>query len=551
MAFKITKNTLKKVLVMYLIANLGFGLQLAYSTPAAISRTLYDEVKISVKEYGFLFTVYALPNTCMVIIGGILIDIIGTAKISVIFCGIATLASILTASYVNYPVMAIGRFFLGMGGETLLACATTMIPIFYKESEVPMCMGFLLSVFYWGNLASLVVLPAINKSMGLNAALWFVAIMFMIVFICNLLLIKFKKNLQWETTSPTTTAEADEEGEMVKSEKELISRESSGGDMVYMEQDLEKHEQDDEDDEVDGAGADNDSDGNDGIVLRNMKNESEESAIHSNIKVKPSFSSEFVFKLKEIINMSKHLPKRFWLLALICFFGYATMFGLAVIGTDVLKEKFDYSEQKAGLVMASEAVANGILPMFTGLLMTKVRGRKIQIMIFASFLLGLGTLLLNVTDANPLPWIIMCGAGFSFLNTALMSCVPLIVERSIVGTGYGIVVTAYNFNVGIFPPVLDSIKHSTGSYTIPLAILSASSLISIILLIWLKIMDTKLPVSQSIDSPYSGLEHHPDDDFSPLKEPFDQTPQSSTTEVTMITSLDDEEDEQPNQSILI
>ncbi|KAF2073681.1 hypothetical protein CYY_004998 [Polysphondylium violaceum] len=543
MTFKITKNTLKKVLVMYLIANLGFGLQLAYSTPVAISRTLFEEVHISVKQYGFLFTFYSLPNVFMVIVGGILIDIIGTAKISVIFCGIATLASILTASYVHYGVMVVGRFFLGMGGETLLACATTMVPLFYSPEEVPMCMGLLFSIFYWGNLAALVILPAINKGVGLDASLWFVAVVFMIVFICNLLLIKFKKNLQWETTATTATTDDNNNNGIEMNKVELISRESSGGDIMYMEQDLEKHEQVEEDDEVDGAGAEQ-------IAI---DSNSEDSAIHTNFKnVKPSFVSEFVFKFKEIITMTKQLPMRFWLLAVICFFGYATMFGLAIIGTDVLEEKFGYSEQTAGLVMASEAIVNGILPMFTGLLMTKVRGRKIKIMILASFLLGMGTLLLNITDANPLPWIIMCGAGFSLLNTTLMSCVPLMVEMSIVGTGYGIVVTAYNFNVVIFPPILDSIKHSTGSYAIPLAILSVSSLVSIGLLIWLKVIDGKLPVSQSLDSPYSGLQSHPDDDFSPLKENFDiqSTPQSTTTEVTMITSLDDEEEE-PNQSILI
>eukprot|EP01132_Coremiostelium_polycephalum_P004045 gene4045-5063_t len=435
MKFKITKDTLKKSLVMFLIANLGYGLQLAYSAPVALSRTFYDEIGISETQYGFLFTFYSLPNLFMIIIGGILIDIIGTNKVSTIFCGIACFSTILTVlSIPHFEIIIIGRFFLGMGGETLLACATTMIPLWYASNEVPICMGFLASWFYWGNLTALVVLPAINKSLGFKAAI---------------------DHLRWSNQNQETSKLN------VQQNENLLNQEESSNSQVDLEN-------------------------------QNQKN------YHTMSKMQ-----EFKIKLKQIYEMSKKLSARFWLLSVICFIGFYTMFGLAIIGTDVLQNKFGYSEQKSAMIMASEAIINGILPLGTGWVITNIRGRKIQIMILACALLGLGTFFLNVTDVFPLPWIILCGIGFALLNTTLMSCVPLLVEFSIVGTAYGIICTAYNLNIFLFPPILDKIKQSRGNYKIPLALLTGCSVIAIILLIVLKIMDQKVPLSQSLDSPYS------------------------------------------------
>eukprot|EP01133_Synstelium_polycarpum_P007858 gene7858-9223_t len=468
---------------MFLIANLGFGLQLAYSAPVALSKTLYEKLGISEEKYGFFFTVYSLPNLFMILIGGVLIDILGTGIISVIFCGIAAFSSILTAVAVpHFDIMLMGRFLLGMGGETLLACATTMIPLFYSPSEVPLCMGFLASWFYWGNLTALLVLPEINKIWGLNAALWFVAAVFILEFILNLLLIHYRDRLRWTDQNELKTVGS---STMLKS--------VSSGSMGMADEEREFEEQQDESPTISVNGDDD---------------------IHKNM----TKWEEFIDKLSQVKYMLRKLSGRFWLLSVICFVSFYSMFGLAIIGTDVLETKFGYDEQKAAMIMASEAIINGIMPMFTGLLILRVRGRKIQIMIVACALLALGTLLLNITDVYPLPWIILCGMGFAMLNTTLMSCVPLMVEMSIVGTAYGIICTSYNLNIFLFPPILDTIKHRTGSYKIPLAILTFSALLAIVLLVILKMMDMKVPLSESLDSPYSTAGQDPIPDHESLKE---------------------------------
>ncbi|KAN0003070.1 hypothetical protein ACTFIZ_009234 [Dictyostelium cf. discoideum] len=550
------KNRLKKCLVIFLIGNLGLCVQFAYSAPPALAESFLHDIGISESQFGLLFTIYSAPNLYMVLLGGILIDIIGPNKISTIFCGVAVISTIISASSLSsYKGLLIGRFILGSGGEMLLSCAATMVPMWFKPKEIPLAMGALYSIIYWGNLASLLVLPRVRSSFGLEAAFWFIVGVFIFGFILNSLLIKFGKRLKWDTNTNTNTISSSSSSSS-SSELKLKLTNTISEDIIN-----ENHG-------GGGSGGDNSNDGSSGISTPNyiiripslttsddMESEfndigvdiesSSDSSACSNgdsspriinnidkvstssvssdqesdhhhhhhhddednnnnnniieIKNKSSFK-EFLDRVIEIKDQSKKLSKRFWLLSLICFFGYLTMFGFAIIGTDVLKVKFGYDEKKAANYMAAEAIVNSILPIFTGWFIINLRGRKIQIMAFASFLLGMGVLLLNVTNVNPLPWIIMCGVGFSFLNTTLMSCVPLLVDMSIVGTAYGIVTTAYNINIMAFPPLLDYVKQSTGSYTISLAILSMSSLVTILLLALLKYWDLQVPLSQSLDS---------------------------------------------------
>ncbi|GAM27850.1 hypothetical protein SAMD00019534_110260 [Acytostelium subglobosum LB1] len=463
---KISKNTLKKCLVMFLIANLGYGLQLAYSTPVALSRSYYDILHISDVQYGYLFSIYSLPNLFMIILGGVLIDIMGTGFVSVIFCGVSMLSSVLTALVLpNYGGILAGRFLLGMGGETLLACASTMIPLFYAPSEVPICVGFLACWFYWGNLTALLLLPVIESSFGFKIAIWFVAIVFIVEFGLNLLLVKYREKLRW-------TDQIDRTSSMV-----ALTKINSVNSMNTEEKDVDE--------------------GSPAISVISA----EEMTGHT--PEPTSKVGEFLTKLMEVKDMATKLNKRFWLLSVICFISYYCMFGLAIIGTDLLEFKFGFDETTAARIMSAEAIINGFVPMLTGYFIQRVRGRKIQVMMFACTLLGIGITLLNVTDVFPLPWIIIIGLGFALLNTTLMSCVPLLVDISIVGTAYGIICTSYNLNIFLFPPLLGLIKRRTNSYTLPLWFLVLCAVLSFVLLIILKYMDMQEPLSKSLDSPYS------------------------------------------------
>ncbi|EGG23314.1 hypothetical protein DFA_05446 [Cavenderia fasciculata] len=470
---KITKNTLKKCFVMFLIAQLGFGLQLSYSTPVALSSTYFSKLQISEETFGFLFSFYSLPNLFMVIVGGILIDIYGPGLVSMLFGGVAVFSSILNAvAQPHFNIMMMSRFLLGMGGETVLATTTTMIPLWYSSKDVPLCMGFLSSWFYWGNLTALAVLPSVNASWGFSVALWLAAIVFMVNYGLNLFLLKNRQKLKWDDDA-LSRCNSRMQLDQLRSNDSFVSEEHE------IDSDLHTPEKSESDD-------------------------LEDIGIEPPVPIKQeSKLRELLIKLKEVKEMAKHLPRRFHLLCLICFVAYYAMFGLTIIGTDVLVVKFGYGEKKAGLVMAAEAVTNGICPIITGFMIQRVRGYKIRLMMLGCFLMALGTLLLNATTVFPLPWVVLCGLGFSILNTTLFSCVPLLVDINIVGTAYGFITTSYNFNIVLFPPIIDAIKHRTGTYTIPLAFMTFVSLAAIGLLGLLKYMDMKVPLSQSLDDPNS------------------------------------------------
>jgi MFS family permease len=74
---------------------------------------------------GLLNAIYSFPNIIMVLIGGLLIDRIGT-KTSVRYLPFIMLGSIVTALTGNIWLMSAGRLLFGLGAESMIVVITTM-----------------------------------------------------------------------------------------------------------------------------------------------------------------------------------------------------------------------------------------------------------------------------------------------------------------------------------------------------------------------------------------------------------------------------------------
>ena len=73
-------------------------------------------------EYNLLYSVYAFPNFILPLFGGYLIDFMGirigiTLFSSLVLAGQCVFA--LAVDLRNYPLALVGRFILGLGGESL------------------------------------------------------------------------------------------------------------------------------------------------------------------------------------------------------------------------------------------------------------------------------------------------------------------------------------------------------------------------------------------------------------------------------------------------
>ena len=92
-----------------------------------IEDTLTSTYKLNDVEYLSLFSIYSLPNIIVPIFGGILIDKIDGEYAALTFLLVQFIGQTIFAiavtlgnfEKVNYVLMLVGRFFFGLGGESL------------------------------------------------------------------------------------------------------------------------------------------------------------------------------------------------------------------------------------------------------------------------------------------------------------------------------------------------------------------------------------------------------------------------------------------------
>jgi len=74
-----------RYLVLVFIASLSFGCYFAYDIVSAIAPSLIEELQAARQTVGTFFTMYSLAAVLAVLIGGVLVDKLGTRKSSLLF----------------------------------------------------------------------------------------------------------------------------------------------------------------------------------------------------------------------------------------------------------------------------------------------------------------------------------------------------------------------------------------------------------------------------------------------------------------------------------
>jgi len=81
-----------------------------------------------------------------VVLGGILIDRIGTRKALLIFGVVCLIGAFITAFGAQFPMMVAGRFVFGMGAESLIVAITTGVAKWFKGKELSFALGINLMI---------------------------------------------------------------------------------------------------------------------------------------------------------------------------------------------------------------------------------------------------------------------------------------------------------------------------------------------------------------------------------------------------------------------
>ncbi|MFN4111211.1 MAG: MFS transporter [Ignavibacteria bacterium] len=147
--------------IVWLFISLSmFGNYYIYDSISPLADLLKTQLRFSDSNIGLLNAIYSFPNIIMVLIGGIIIDRIGTRKAVFIFTFLVMLGSLLTAVKGDIFVMAAGRLLFGLGAESMIVAITTIIARWFKGKELSFAFGLNLT------------LARLGSFMALNSPLW-------------------------------------------------------------------------------------------------------------------------------------------------------------------------------------------------------------------------------------------------------------------------------------------------------------------------------------------------------------------------------------------
>jgi MFS family permease len=154
--------------VMVFISMAMFGNYYVYDSISPLADVMKAQLGFSDSSLGILNGIYSLPNIVMVLVGGIIIDRIGTKRSSLLFsllCLIGTLMT--TLSNGSFVMMAAGRLVFGLGAESLIVAVTTVLAKWFKGKELSLAFGLNLTIARLGTFAALNS-PTLIKSLYSN-----------------------------------------------------------------------------------------------------------------------------------------------------------------------------------------------------------------------------------------------------------------------------------------------------------------------------------------------------------------------------------------------
>ena len=141
-----------RFLMLVFIASLSFGSYFAYDIVSAIAPSLIEELKVARQTVGTFFTMYSLAAILAVLIGGILVDKLGTRKASFLFSCLVFAGAAMVWSARSIPVFFIGRFIFGAGSEPLIVAQSAMLARWFRNKELAFSFGATLTVSRLGSL---------------------------------------------------------------------------------------------------------------------------------------------------------------------------------------------------------------------------------------------------------------------------------------------------------------------------------------------------------------------------------------------------------------
>src|SRR5579864_3322272 len=125
-----------------------------YDSINPLERIFIDHLGFSATQFGWLNASYSVAAVLTLLIGGIIIDRIGTKKAMTAFALLCLTGAVLTAAKGKAPLMIAGRTVLGLGAESMIVAATTALAKWFRGKELSFAFGINLTIARLASVAA-------------------------------------------------------------------------------------------------------------------------------------------------------------------------------------------------------------------------------------------------------------------------------------------------------------------------------------------------------------------------------------------------------------
>ncbi len=147
-------ETTLRWLVFLLVALAFFGDLYVYDSIGPVADLLQRQRHFSDVQIGTLNAIYSLPNVFLIVVGGLLIDRYGPARIMVVTCAVCLLGAALTALSATFQGMAGGRLLFGIGAETLNLSVLAAIARYFARGNLAFPMALCIAAGRLGSFSA-------------------------------------------------------------------------------------------------------------------------------------------------------------------------------------------------------------------------------------------------------------------------------------------------------------------------------------------------------------------------------------------------------------
>jgi MFS family permease len=410
-----TENIKKEIptylrwVVLFFISAAMFGNYYIYDCIGPLADVLVKQLEFSDSDIGLLQGIYSFPNIIMVLLGGIIIDRIGTRKSSLIFAVLIVIGAFLTVIQGNITSMAMGRLFFGIGAESMIVAVTTVIAQWFKGKQLAFAFGLNLTIARLGSFLA-INSPTWAKSAYLHwqNPLWIAAGAGIICLITILIYFFINRFAQ----------------------KRYILEEAINTDKVLINEvfSLTRHR-------LYAA-----------LTLTLFAFLIINFLLHTKLSILLQF---FIYILITVLSFLNYRTFNisYWFIVALCITFYSAMFPFQTFAVKFFQHSHGVTREYAAFLSSILTVSAMIFTPLFGLL-SDYLGKRSILMMFGSILIIPVYLMMGYTNINLIIPMAIMGISFSLIPAVMWPSVALVTSPSKLGTAYGLMTMIQN--IGLF-----------------------------------------------------------------------------------------------------